>query len=457
MPFIPYSYLGCYQRNSIRPLLNKGNVDGNKNQNSCFQEAKNNKFFALQTNLNKNCYIGNNNPQNTGNKVEDRYCSQQCTNDILMSDNMPSTFLKKPGCGSIQKGEDQYYSVYKVLNDLHPQSIKEEPNEIFIDSNQVGDIFKNGSYKFSNSSHAFHWSAKRAFDGNTQTYWHTPYLFGDQYSDSRSKDYSSPPYAPIEPEFTPPRQRQLFRHVYKDNSYKPAVRRHSNPSQSIIHSTNEQKTNLADINFSPMTHRGEWIQIEFPYQFILTEFNMMGQFNNKEPSNFMKMPKNFVVLGSNDGSSWKNIASYDNHEQGVKLANLIMPTSGGVYPKPGYDRERQKPFEFKCSNSDKFSMYRFVIKETYGSVSCSIGNISLKGRICINMGGNCNFRTTNIIGLDNNDLTNVTGNFNSLKTNIENFQNEHIIEEGFMSQKIDQGNINDIKEKNVFNLNYSKY
>ena len=463
MSFIPYSYLGCYQRNSVKPLLDKGNVDGTKNQKSCFEQAKNNKFFALQTNLNKNCYIGNNNPQKSGDKVEDKYCSQQCTNDILMSDNMPDNFEKRPGCGSIQKGDNEYYSVYKVLNDLHPKSIKQDQNMVYLEPHNIGSDFKNGSYKFSDSSHAWHWSAKRAFDGNPETYWHTPYVWGDMYKDSRSKNYTSSPYGPSEPRGTPPNKRQLFRHVYKDNTYRPAVRHYRDPNKSILHSTQEEKLNIADINFEPMTHKGEWIQIEFPYQFILTDFTITGQQELEKPSSFTKMPRKFVILASNDGSNWTHIAEYDNHPQGTKLANLIRPSADGFFAKPGYDRERVKPFEFKCTTMDKFSMYRFVIKETYGSVSCSIGNINLKGRICINMDGTCNFRTTNIIGLNSSDM-NSAGNFRSLMDNIDNdeyeyFQNNNntLLEEGFMSEKVNQNNDNPIKENNVFNLKYSKY
>ena len=62
-------------------------------------------------------------------------------------------------------------------------------NDFIVDSAPDTMKFKNGLYTFSDSGHAWHWSAKRAFDDNANTYWHTPYTFGN-YKMKRSKNYT---------------------------------------------------------------------------------------------------------------------------------------------------------------------------------------------------------------------------------------------------------------------------
>lgn len=472
MSYLQYSYLGCYRKKGSRSILDPSPKQGTKNQQTCFQSAKNKNYFALQSNQSGNCYVGNNNPDETGVMVDDENCVQPCNDDILLSDLMPDSFQKRPGCGSIQKDENMFFSLYKINKSLHPKSIKENKNQIFIDNSPAGQSYKNGPFKFKASSYAWNWSAKNAFDGSEFTYWHTPYLWGgpSRRNYNRDKDQAGSSYCGTN---------EQFRAVYRDGTSCPAVKHYRDPSKAIIYTTQEKKTDPNNILFNPPIHKGEWIQVEFPYKIQPSSFDIRGPNGLRKINDFMKTPKTYTLLATN-GDGWTKLGDYTNNEQALALQRLITPT---LNKAPGYDNIRDIPFSNEIILSDtapetSFSTFRLVVKETNGSINCSIGDLVIKGRICVDMNGNCNeFRISQIsAGLsgDPQELDSVLANnigtnsalndiYSSSEPGLESFRNElndhddNVIHESFIDKEVKSEFTNPINESGVFKVGYSKF
>jgi hypothetical protein len=53
-----------------------------------------------------------------------------------------------------------------------------------------------------------------------------------------------------------------------------------------------------------LTYSGEWCQIQFPNQILLKSYSLVGQVNTTVSAVQNRSPKNFIILGSNNGTSW---------------------------------------------------------------------------------------------------------------------------------------------------------
>jgi hypothetical protein len=53
-----------------------------------------------------------------------------------------------------------------------------------------------------------------------------------------------------------------------------------------------------------LTYSGEWCQIQFPNQILLKSYSLVGQVNTTLSAIQSRSPKNFIILGSNNGTSW---------------------------------------------------------------------------------------------------------------------------------------------------------
>ncbi len=90
---------------------------------------------------------------------------------------------------------------------------------------------------------------------------------------------------------------------------------------------------------------GEWIQMQFPYQFALTQYTLIARIS--QPS---RMPRVFYIVGSNDGSTWNQVdyRSYTNNSVGLaSLSNNI-------------------------NNAMRYNSYRIVVNALYNNVDATV-------------------------------------------------------------------------------------
>jgi hypothetical protein len=67
-------------------------------------------------------------------------------------------------------------------------------------------------------------------------------------------------------------------------------------------------TSAFDISNNPITVDGEWLQIEFPYALLLTDYRITFDNNTYRP-------RSFYMFGSNDGTTWRYV-DFEPYPQG---------------------------------------------------------------------------------------------------------------------------------------------
>jgi hypothetical protein len=450
-----WNYLGCYtSKDEETPVIPNKPHSGQKNVGQCYNLSNKHSFFSLQTDgsTTANCISGH---QMNGLKVDDKHCNALCRpfDDLYMQTG-------KPGCGSMKSGKNNYYSVYEINKSLNPGSIKRNRSNLLVTNSDNGEKFKDGLYKFSDSGHSWCWSAKRAFDNNEFTFWMSPYLVNNSiggYDHERSKNYSEDGYIHNK-NSSDLRASYNNRQIPMDKN-RQAVNKDGDRSPYITHTTIETTPGIIG---DQLEHNGEWVQIELPYKLFLTSFSMKTakiQPRN-EGTELMRLPRRYVLLGSNDGKTWILIYNQASlHETSKGLMNIIDIQSSAE-PSEAFNKLEWNHIIGSNGNGapESFSMYRLIIKETHGARAAAIGNILLKGNICTNLAGNCNKFDTE----QNKKLMSLTNPGAGISMGalgwMEGFQNNEIIEESFMNS---DSNIKDtetnMKELNIFNSDYSLY
>lgn len=439
---LKWNYLGCYKKNTHRPVIGGLPTMGNTNQSTCLNKAENYKFFALQGAKGDNCYVGN---ILSGATVPDNQCAAVCSplDELKERDGLA-------GCGSLEANQDAPFAVYGVSRSIMPKEIKLNRNDFIVDQSPDTLKFKNGMYQFTNSSNAWHWSAKRAFDGNPNTYWHSPYTYRN-YKMRRSKNYTQFNY--VQPAGS---NQAMALYNMTQKPYKKMLMEDPR-KQFIQHITQEAKIDATDKR-EPIMHYGEWIQIDYPFKVFLTGYTIHpAKLGSRSPVyEFARMPKHYVLLGSDDGNNWYPLHVENNN----KFAQELL-TSGDIngdsidqFTKVTNNNPMGGSYS-QVETKKNYSKYRLVIKETYGFHSAAIGQLLLKGKVCIAMDGNC--------GVSNTDALDKlrSGKINELAqaetfTNIEDEADNIVTNESFTN--IINNDANDpLKEMSIFNSDYSRY
>tara|TARA_B100001109_G_scaffold255002_1_gene256350 strand:+ start:1076 stop:2356 length:1281 start_codon:yes stop_codon:yes gene_type:complete len=426
MSYLPYSYLGCYKRKDGRHIIGGTSraIGNGHNQDSCNDLAlkKNKNYFALQ--YGGGCFIGNDlNIQNKESKDCNKPCTRNNTDTLLQETGIP-------GCGNIGRHDNRSFSIYKSHK---PTNIitKNDKTEKYLDNFPVGQKFKEGNYSFDSSTYCWNHSPDRAFDGNIRTRWHTAYV--NRRSGRKpqaNRNYTTNPYKGTG---------EKFKRTYR-SSPEDAVRNRKDLKQKIIHVTEEGSNNAIEKN----KHYGEWVEINFPYKMIPESFELMGHKSFRHVGSLMKFPRSYVLLGSNEGEGWTKLGQYspDNVKNGIDLINAYVRKDMGTY-----NNLRGEPWKHSIIATKSYSKYRLVIKETYGAPYTEIGHMTIKGKICIDMNGNCDkFRQSLNEGFTNNVMETFT-----------NKDEDYIVEESFINQPLELQRNNPLVEKNIFNIGYSKY
>jgi hypothetical protein len=171
---------------------------------------------------------------------------------------------------------------------------------------------KNGTYIASSSSNAEGKMAWNCLNNSTTDYWHS------EYSNSGNNIYATNPYDSITP-----------------------VASYRGGGSSYYYNT------IIDT----ISYAGEWIQIQFPYQFILTKYTLKTRDGYTWAQRGFKK---FYIAGSNNGSTWYMVNAQD----------LGSTTSS----------ETTK--SFNVSTTNRFSYYRIVINQVYNTVSSGLGAVA---------------------------------------------------------------------------------
>lgn len=222
-----------------------------------------------------------------------------------------------------------------------------QTNTFTVESKDAKKAFMNGKYTVRQSSslddqgvnRPSDYSALNLFDGRNTTSWQTPYIKSSKsgYQDGYTQD------------------------AYNKGKYVGG-------GKNKYH-----KTMLTD----GTTVDGEWAEIQFPYQLILTEFFLQATINPKKYTG--RYPLKFHILGSNDGNNWVTL-NYKRNKP------LIETTIDNVDPS--------LPLEYTVKdNMFSYSHYRLVVSEMYefpDNNSVTLSEWALFGRKCTTIEGTCN-------------------------------------------------------------------
>ena len=88
---------------------------------------------------------------------------------------------------------------------------------------------------------------------------------------------------------------------------------------------------------SGVSYGGEWLQIQLPNACVLTEFDLLGR---QDQNLFLdRSPRNFIVAGSNDGSTWTVV-----HNQSNAVFSIALQT-----------------FTCNSGNTNSYSYFRIIV------------------------------------------------------------------------------------------------
>ncbi len=440
---LKWNYLGCYVKKGPKPVVSELSTYGTKSQKSCLQNARNSKYFALQTGRGDNCFVGN---EMSGTLVDPSQCTDVCTaggDQLKKKDN-------QPGCGSAEAGPTKPFSVYGVTRSIMPNNIGMDRKNLLLDGSPSATNYKNGLYAFSDSSHAWHFSAKRIFDNKPNTFWMTPYTIRRPYSMRRSRNYTKVNY----------KQATGSSAIY-NKEQKPYNRQLMDDPRNpfIVVGTKQAKLDPTD-KTDAIVHYGEWCQIIYPFQMFLTEYTIHpAKLNPRQPvSEFARFPKHYVLLGSNDGIIWVALDSENKNKfteevaavniTGDTMDNFMKGKSGNALGGAMKQVVVNKPYK----------IFRLVVKENHGANNVAIGQLILKGKICKNLGGDCT------ISAEPAGAEEFVNSSNMDEPETEGFEDinqsnniDAIIEEESFTNMYNNETSQPLNELNVFQSDYSKF
>jgi len=186
-----------------------------------------------------------------------------------------------------------------------------------IDINKIYDI--GGNYKISASSY-FDKNTQpyNAFTKETNSYWKCNNIENDYAFNPVIKPYTQTPYLASTVQNTPS--------IYQGGG---------------ILSANYYKTEVYSINSGidrPQQIYGEWLQIQFPKKFNLTQYSLLSP-PSQGPLNYF--PIEFTVAGSEDGIKW-----YFIDQQNLSSSP---------------DVSKQEPIPFNVNTKNSYSYFRLII------------------------------------------------------------------------------------------------
>ena len=277
----------------------------------------------------------------------------------------------------------------------------------------------------------------------------TPYQWGSKYNMKRSRNYLDFNYKQIGetgPGYYNKEQRPSNRRIMRNQFDK-----------YIVHSTKEAKLDPSD-KTEQVEHFGEWVQIKYPYKLFVTTYSIHPcKLNPRNPiQEIARLPKHYVLLGSNDGETWTRIDSENNNRFSQELTSTTV-TGDGVdnFVKPS-DENPLGGATKQVVTPKSYDTFRLVIKENYGYGNTAIGQLLIRGKVCISMDGNCDVQNNDAVEkLRNGAIKNLREPEPFQNMNDSN-DSELIIEESFTNM-IENEASEPINELNVFNTDYSKY
>ena len=128
----------------------------------------------------------------------------------------------------------------------------------------------------------------------------------------------------------------------------------------MVANTTQRSCTIYRLELAPTNiAEGEWIQVKLPYQLKATNYSIMNRPTTAEKDDLYNEPRIWLLLGSNDGSSW-NLVDYRND----------TATIGGALRK------------FNVNTKDYYSYYRLVISATSATTtttSATLAQLFLNG------------------------------------------------------------------------------
>lgn len=240
------------------------------------------------------------------------------------------------------------------MTSLIPEDISFNKNYIMYNNDNKDLTYLNGEYIASSSSRFNEQeSTFYAFDNNPNTFW----MCKNTMNTVAKNKYIQEPYNGFIP--------SSYVGGGTDNTYWKTI------------SNNKQ-------------YLGEWIQIKLPYSAYLEEYTILSK----------QFPRQFYLLGSNDGSTWELLDS--------QSLNKDYSNSS-------------KPISFKVKTILQFNHFRLVISQLFSGTTASISEFNLFGNRNVlvnlksfeNFGNYTNYTTSYNTKLNSQYYSNTT-NYNSM-------------------------------------------
>jgi hypothetical protein len=168
------------------------------------------------------------------------------------------------------------------------------------------NTYKNGTYIAAASSYDGSSDVWKCLNNSTTDYWHSDYMNSGQ-------------------------------NYYTSNPYDSAT-----PVASYIGGGSAYYYNTI---IDGVSYAGEWIQIQLPYQFLITSYSLTTRPTFTWAQRGFKK---FYIAGSNNGFTWYMVNTQD-------LDNTTAPTSNTQ--------------SFSVSTTNRFSYYRMVINQIYNTIT----------------------------------------------------------------------------------------
>lgn len=115
--------------------------------------------------------------------------------------------------------------------------------------------------------------------------------------------------------------------------------------------------------WSTSGYLGEYFQIKFPFNYILTKIYMIT-------SEITRGPKILYIFGSHNGSSWIYV---------TQITTIMTPS-----PAIGTNVARRTEYSYNVANASKYRYYRFVVNTIVGgwtgATICAISSFRTEGQ-----------------------------------------------------------------------------
>lgn len=230
----------------------------------------------------------------------------------LINNEQINTFIHNISDNMFRKNDDNVLTIFPLPENKKLSGNNTSITGIYNDNNNP-KYNPNGTYIASSSSYADPSNKVfNIFNGTTTNPWKCDFSKNPKYN---SNSFSNPPYS-------------------QDPYTADTPSTYQGGGQTVT-----RYETLVGQGPKQISHPGEWIQIQLPYQIYLYQYSLLTPVL---PNKINSFPKKFIVVGSNDGNNWSYI-----HQRELN----VLPA------------QTNSPTVYNVNSIEKYSYFRLLISE----------------------------------------------------------------------------------------------